>query len=168
MKNDIIVIANTEPMPNFVRNYYRSFPFFVANYITSVVIQPPCAFLQLLKYHMKATRRLLQEIKELMFRLPLANTAQPPPPTHSGQTFFRSLLEMLLLPLLSNCSCLCKNKVFQIKQCVLWSESPNTRLCAVTMEIVLYFDFKRYSFKKAFPWGLYPWLVPTVALLLFT
>ena len=43
-----------------------------------------------------------------------------------------------------------------------------TRLCAVTMEMVLYFIFSRYRFLKAFPWGLHSWLVLKAAFLLLT
>lgn len=41
-----------------------------------------------------------------------------------------------------------------------------TRLCAVTMEMVLYFIFGRYRFLKAFPWGLHSWLALKAAFLL--
>lgn len=61
----------------------------------------------------------------------------------------------------------CKNKVFKVKQYVQRYGSPNTRLCAVTMEMALHFIFRRYSFLEAFPWGLYPWLVLMAALPLF-
>lgn len=125
------------------------------------------------QYYVVFTRALFQGIVVRMKRVnaecpALSMTPNIPRTTHRSQTFFLYiLLELLLLSLLLNNSSVCKNKVFQVKQCVQWYGSPNTRLYAVTMEIVLYFIFKRYSFLKAFPWGLYPWLVPTAALRLF-
>lgn len=61
----------------------------------------------------------------------------------------------------------CVKTVFKVKQYIQPYGSPNTRLCAVTIEMFLYFIFRRYSFLKAFPRGVYHWLVLTAGLLLF-
>lgn len=71
---------------------------------------------------------------------------------------------MLLLSLLRKSPV---NVKIKVKQHVQRCGSPNTRLHAVTIEMTLYIIFRRYSFLKAFPWGLYPWLVFKAALFLF-